>query len=225
VSEPDFANGVTLFGFRVPAFISRRADTRVTLQNGESLVIAGLFRDIRVENTNKIPYVADIPYLGYLFRSTSYTRTKNELMIVVRPRLADATPPGVSVAVPDREPFRHSDVRSQRTDASFTRPRVTRRAPTGSVTRDASVDPEGDPPVHGWSVQVGATPDRTSAEALATGLQQKGHQAYVVTVTRAGAPPLHRVRIGPYTTIEDAIQGASRIRKEPGIQEAIVVSE
>ena len=42
VSEPDYAHGVQLFGFTVPAFVTRKAETLVRLQDGQTLIIAGL---------------------------------------------------------------------------------------------------------------------------------------------------------------------------------------
>ena len=42
VSEPDYAHGVALFGFTVPAFVTRKADTLVRLKDGQTLIIAGL---------------------------------------------------------------------------------------------------------------------------------------------------------------------------------------
>ena len=225
VSEPDFANGVTLFGFQVPAFITRRADTRVRLQDGESLVIAGLFKDTRVEGTQKIPYLGDIPGLGYLFRKTSYNHTKSELMIVVRPRLADPTPAGVSIAVPDREALRREDVVTQRTDAPISRPRITSPLPSDAPSHDAAMATPGDPAVKGWSIQVGVTPDRDAAEALALRLEQLGYSAYVVPFPRNGDSPLYHVRVGRYASMEDAIQTAKRLRTEPGVNDAVVVSD
>ncbi len=225
VSEPDFANGVTQFGFRVPAFITRRADTRVRMQDGESLVIAGLFRDTRTEQTQKVPYLGDIPVLGYLFRKTSYDRVKSELMIVVRPRLADPTPVGVSVAVPDRGALRPEEVRTQRTDAAVSRPRLTSPLPSDESSRDAAISPPGDPAVKGWSVQVSVTPDKDAAEALAALLREHGFSAYVVPFERYGATPLYHVRVGRYSTLEDGLQVAKRLRSEPGIYDAVVVSD
>lgn len=225
VSEPDFANGVTLFGFSVPAFITRRADTRVRLQDGESLVIAGLYKDTRVEGTQKIPYLGDIPGLGYLFRRTSYTRNKSELMIVVRPRLADPTPAGVSIAVPDREALRRDEVVTQRTDAPVSRPRFTSPLPTDAPSRDGAMQTPGDLAVKGWSIQVGVTPDREAADALALRLAQLGYSAYVMPFERNGDTPLYHIRVGRYGSMEDAIQMAKRLRTEPGVNDAVVVSD
>jgi len=226
VSEPDPANGVTLFGFSVPAFVTRRADTRVTLRNEESLVIAGLFRDNRVENTQKVPYLGDLPFAGYLFRKTSYTHEKSELMIVVRPRLVDATPPGVAVAVPDREPFQPGETRTQRTNAPVTRPRLSRPVPPEMPSQDASLSPDGEHRLNGWSVEVMTTADGDAADAFVESLRQRGFRAHA-TPGRAGsgAGTIFRVRVGPYVTTEDAIAEGERLRLERDVHEAIVVSE
>ena len=47
VSTLDFANGVTLQGFRIPALTTRRAETDVELRDGQSFAIAGLLDNIR----------------------------------------------------------------------------------------------------------------------------------------------------------------------------------
>jgi pilus assembly protein CpaC len=232
VSEPDFANGVNLFGFRVPAFVARRADTRVILRDGETLVIAGLFNDKREENEQKIPYLGDVPLMGYLFRHTTYTRTKNELMIVVRPKLADGVPPGVSVAVPDRGPLRREDVRTQATDAPVTRPRASQPLPadkaatTGDTrsTPSTPVEPGVRTREHGWSVQVAATPNAAEADTLVAALREHGFPAYDVAIQRDWQA-LYRVRVGPYRSMEEAAKQAARIRREPGVREAIVVAD
>ncbi len=224
VSEPDFANGVTLFGFSVPAFVTRRADTRVTLRNGESLVIAGLFRDTRTENTQKVPYLGDLPALGYLFRKTSYDHTKNELMIVVRPRLTQPTPPGVAVAVPDREPLQTAEVVSQRTNAPVTRPRISKPASPDAATADANITPGREHRLNGWSVEVDASPDPTASDALVASLRSRGFPAHVTT-TPSGATKIYHVRVGPYVTTEDAIHVAERLRHERDVHQATVVSD
>ena len=233
VSSPDFANGVNLFGFRVPAFITRRADTRVILRNGESLVIAGLYNETRQEDEQKVPYLGDVPLVGYLFRKTSYSKVKNELMIVVRPRLADAIPPEVNVSVPDRGPLRREDVRTQATDAPVTRPlrpmkSLPAEEPTNTgdtrTTPDAPIEPSMRGRPHGWSVQVAATGDGGAAEALVATLNTRGYPAYLATIQHDGQS-VYRVRVGAYPTQEEAVKEAARLRRERGVREAIVVSD
>ena len=57
------------------------------LRDGQSFAIAGLMDNRVTELFNKIPWVGDIPILGKLFQSHSTTKSKNELLIVVTPRI------------------------------------------------------------------------------------------------------------------------------------------
>jgi len=82
VSQLDFANGLTISGFSVPALSTRRADTEFELQDGQSFVIAGLIDNRMTEIYNKVPGLGDIPILGNLFRSKNMQKSKSELMVL-----------------------------------------------------------------------------------------------------------------------------------------------
>ena len=104
VSTLDFANGLTISGFNVPALSTRKADTEFELQDGQSFVIAGLM-DNRVTNIyNKIPGLGDIPILGNFFKSKSTTKSNAELMVLctVR-RVSPSSQPPTTPANP--KPF------------------------------------------------------------------------------------------------------------------------
>lgn len=87
VSELDFANGVNLQGFTVPAITTRRVETVLEMGDGQSFVIAGLLQDNIRETVAKYPVLGDIPVLGTLFRSTQFQKNETELVIIVTPRL------------------------------------------------------------------------------------------------------------------------------------------
>jgi Flp pilus assembly secretin CpaC len=87
VSEPDYTHAVQLFGFTVPAFITRRAHTMVRLKTGRTLIIAGLNITEQHAVVQKVPYLGDIPYAGGLFRNTSYQKTSTDLVMAVTPEL------------------------------------------------------------------------------------------------------------------------------------------
>ena len=87
VSELDFANGVQLNGFIVPALTTRRVKTVVELGDGQSFAIAGLLQDNIKETVSKYPFLGDIPVLGALFRSTSFQKNETELIVIVTPHL------------------------------------------------------------------------------------------------------------------------------------------
>jgi pilus assembly protein CpaC len=91
VSSLDFANGLVIQGFEIPSILTRRAETEVELREGQHLAIAGLMDNNTVNNVTKIPILGDIPILGQFFRSTDAQQRRTELLVLVSPRLVQAT--------------------------------------------------------------------------------------------------------------------------------------
>ena len=87
VSELSNEGAVKLNDFVVPALTTRRAETTVELGSGQSFMIAGLLRNSNTNDINKAPFLGDLPILGALFRSTSFSRSETELVIIVTPYL------------------------------------------------------------------------------------------------------------------------------------------
>lgn len=75
-----------------------------------------------------------------------------------------------------------------------------------------------------WSVQVSATRDPRTADAVLRRLRTKGYDAFVLKVRRRGET-FYRVRVGHYASLEEAQQVVSRLRREPGVPEAFVASD
>lgn len=115
VSEPDFAHGVNLFGFTVPAFVTRKAETMVRLKNNQTLIVAGLLLNTKNETVAKVPYLGDIPYVRGLFRNTSYTNTQSDLVMTVTPQIVAPLPSNGRVALPtDRGPMNFEEIKTRR---------------------------------------------------------------------------------------------------------------
>ena len=91
VSSLDFANGLVIQGFEIHSILTRRAETEVELREGQHLAIAGLMDNNTVNNVTKIPILGDIPILGQFFRSTDAQQRRTELLVLVSPRLVQAT--------------------------------------------------------------------------------------------------------------------------------------
>jgi pilus assembly protein CpaC len=91
VSSLDFANGLQIQGFTIPALTSRKAQTELELQDGQSFVIAGLMDNRVTSNLSKVPGLGDIPILGHLFRSKNLLKSKSELMVMVTARRVSAS--------------------------------------------------------------------------------------------------------------------------------------
>jgi Flp pilus assembly secretin CpaC len=87
VSNLDFADGIQLNGFTVPAFKVSKLSTDVITQNGESIVMGGLLSRMESKNVSKIPLLGDLPILGQLFRSVSYQNDKTDVVFVMTPTI------------------------------------------------------------------------------------------------------------------------------------------
>lgn len=106
VSSLDFGNGVNISGFRVPGLSTRRTETEVELQDGQTFAIAGLMNNTVSSTMSKIPGIGDIPILGYLFRSRAYQKQQTELVVMITPHIVRRGSPGVSTGLPTAvEPY------------------------------------------------------------------------------------------------------------------------
>jgi len=106
VSSLDFANGVTVSGFRIPALQTRRAETEVELRDGQSFAVAGLMDNTSQEVRQAVPLIGSLPIIGYLFKSKSDNRQRTELMVLITPRLVKALDPDeVPVLPTDQKMF------------------------------------------------------------------------------------------------------------------------
>ncbi|MBS0449730.1 MAG: type II and III secretion system protein family protein [Proteobacteria bacterium] len=81
-------NGVTAV---LPSMTVRRADTSVQLNDGQSLVIAGLIKNNMTEAIKRFPGLGEIPVMGALARSTEFQTDQTELLFVITPRLVQPT--------------------------------------------------------------------------------------------------------------------------------------
>nr|MBA2302710.1 type II and III secretion system protein family protein [Acidobacteriota bacterium] len=93
VSSLDFANGITLEGFRIPALTTRRAQTVVELRDGQSFAIAGLLDNQAQDDEAAIPILSKLPIIGALFKSKADRKEQTELMVLITPRLVRALDP------------------------------------------------------------------------------------------------------------------------------------
>lgn len=96
VSDVDFTNLVN----GSPTFFTRRAETTVTLRDGQSFSIAGLLQSDNARNIEQVPWLGQVPILGALFRSTQFQKRETDLVIIVTPRLVRPAGPDERLATP-----------------------------------------------------------------------------------------------------------------------------
>jgi len=117
VSSLDFANAVSLAGFRIPALISRKTETELELQDGQTFAIAGLMSNTVSSTLSKVPGIGDIPILGQLFRSKAAQKNQTELVVMITPEILARNSPGVTTVLPRTpEPFLPALTPKQSTD-------------------------------------------------------------------------------------------------------------
>jgi pilus assembly protein CpaC len=106
VSTLDFANGLSLAGFRVPALKVRRAETDIELRDGQSFAIAGLLDNQSIEDRQAIPLLSSLPIIGNLFKSKAESARRTELLVMITPRLVRPFDPAAVPPLPvDPERF------------------------------------------------------------------------------------------------------------------------
>ena len=71
------------------AIDTRHVKTQVLVENGGTVVIGGIYEQIERNRTDKVPLLGDIPVLGYLFKSTTRTNDKTELLVFLTPRVVN----------------------------------------------------------------------------------------------------------------------------------------
>jgi pilus assembly protein CpaC len=71
----------------LPSMSTRRVDTTVQLNDGQSFAVAGLIRNNVTQTLSRFPGLGDLPILGALFRSTEFQKEQTELVFIITPRL------------------------------------------------------------------------------------------------------------------------------------------
>ncbi len=92
VSSLDFASGLQISGFQVPAINVRKVKTEVELSEGQSFAIGGLLDNRETETFEKIPFLGSIPILGKFFQSISKNKANTELIVIVTPEIVQPIP-------------------------------------------------------------------------------------------------------------------------------------
>jgi type IV pilus assembly protein PilQ len=78
---------VTTGGVNVPSIDTSEITTTVFIGDGQTVVLGGILETERRESEKKVPWLGDIPGLGYLFKTTSKVNNKDELLIFVTPKI------------------------------------------------------------------------------------------------------------------------------------------
>jgi type IV pilus assembly protein PilQ len=72
-----------------PSIDNREALTEVLVRNGETTVIGGIIEEAERSNVQKVPWLGDLPIMGYLFKGTEKEKIKTELLIFITPQILE----------------------------------------------------------------------------------------------------------------------------------------
>ena len=81
------ATGSSVSG--APVFFDRSVKTEVVARSGQSILLAGLISENSSDDRSRVPWISDIPILGWLFDSRTKSRSRTELVILLTPRVVD----------------------------------------------------------------------------------------------------------------------------------------
>ena len=88
VSDDTVGSQVTsATGGSVPSIDTRQIQTQVLVNDGQTVVLGGILTTTKTKSANKVPYLADVPVLGNLFKSTVNINNKTELLIFITPKI------------------------------------------------------------------------------------------------------------------------------------------
>jgi type IV pilus assembly protein PilQ len=87
----DFLSGVADATTGARPVNSRAAKTKVLVKNGQTAVIGGIYQSDQGVGETKVPWIGDIPIIGWLFKNQSRSEQRNELLIFITPRILGQT--------------------------------------------------------------------------------------------------------------------------------------
>ena len=85
--EVSNANTTTTSSISSPTISQRRVRSSVAVSDGQTIVLGGLIQDLRTQNKNGVPFLQDIPVLGWLFGTHSNGLTRTELIVLITPHV------------------------------------------------------------------------------------------------------------------------------------------
>ncbi len=108
--------GIEVLG--IPGFATRKTNTEMNVQTGETMVVAGLLSSEDAKTVAKVPGLGEIPIIGELFKSRQFRRGQSELVVLVTPYIIDSRSDAIKNGVQQYE-----DLRKQSDEAL--KPKVT----------------------------------------------------------------------------------------------------
>ena len=91
VTQDTIGQFINLLGSSVPSIDTQEVTTQVLVDNGETVVLGGVYRRETRDESQRVPFFGDLPYVGFLFKTTAAINEKQELLIFVTPKIIKDT--------------------------------------------------------------------------------------------------------------------------------------
>ena len=139
-------------GNEIPAILTQEINTEVTVPDKSTIVIGGLISDSNKRTTSGIPWLSDIPLLGYLFKDTTKDKERDELIIMIQPTVVETDADQIAVneaekrrTILGRDAINAAGAPGTSTTTTTSSTTVTIKAPGASVAQPSIVPAASSP--------------------------------------------------------------------------------
>jgi general secretion pathway protein D len=163
-SNDSVGGSQVISGNSIPIIDTQKIDTEVTVPDRSTIVIGGLISDSTQRNTTGIPFLSDIPFLGYFFSDTSKTKNRSELIIMISPTVIETDADQVLA----NEAEKSRTILGRDAENAGTAPSAPPVTAVVTQTKETSIRPSG--PGHPVATETTTTVTKSSPVSSSTSL-------------------------------------------------------
>jgi len=232
------------------ALTNRRVENTVVVADGETVVIGGLISDDVDETETKVPWLGDIPFLGWAFKSTSESETKQNLLVFLTPHIVRSAADLERRSIEKREEFGESAgkglelSREEREEAEAQgidlaayrggnpvratiidhreRYPIERMKELEAQSPDSRAGTATIQPGVRYSLRAGVYSDEEAATRALTEVVDAGYDGTLVSSVVDGAV-IYEIRVGPYESFDSARTAQALLRGSFGMEPTVTV--
>ncbi len=236
-----------------PALSNRRVENTVVVNDGDTVVIGGLIDEVYQDQLSKVPFLGDIPALGWLFKSTSQDLVKQNLLIFLTPHIVRGREELEAESIRKREEFREStesqlglarelpipeediSILIDEDSESATESAVKGLEKRHPIARLQEIEEEKKRKAQalqerqtaaeqlGFTIVAGQYRDAQRAQEVMLELVDAGYDGLLVS-NPVGDAALFEVQVGPYPTLSDAERAAATLERAYELEPKIIVT-
>lgn len=251
VSETSQAGSVEEVGVTLQ---SRKVENTVVVNDGETVAIGGLISEVYTDNVSGVPWLADIPFLGWLFKTKSKDLRKINLIVFLTPHivrgaedleqntirkrleLEDATDEEQRRHFPELAKIDEKRTRSRSFGAADQLVRHAERYPVERMreleqkvaadreTRAEKARREAEAGIQRYLIQVGTFLDETDATEQLVNLIDAGYDGSLAA-SESGGRVVFTIQVGPFEDLWEAEQAAQTLDDAYGFESSVTLQK